>query len=142
MPFDFATVTRYFFDSPAVLRAMDRATRRVQSRQGAFIRQRARTSIRRRKKSSPAGQPPSAHVAGGIKLIFFSWDPATESTVVGPVPTAGTAVAPGLLERGGEARRQTRSGAVRLHYRGNPFMAPAERAERPKFAALYRNSLR
>lgn len=50
-----------FFDRKAVLAAVDKATLRVLSKFGAFVRRRAKSSIRKRKKASPPGQPPSSH---------------------------------------------------------------------------------
>jgi hypothetical protein len=51
-----------FFDRAKVKNAVDAGTRRVLSRFGAFVRTRARTSIRKRKGTSPPGGPPHAHV--------------------------------------------------------------------------------
>lgn len=141
MAFDFQVVYSGFFDAKPVTDAVDAGTRRSLSKMGAFVRTRARSSIRRRKKSSPPGRPPSSH-SGELRLIFFAFDRETRSVVVGPVSTRGKAVAPGLLERGGDTTRPTRSGSERLHYRGNPFMKPAADAERPNFAAQLRNLVR
>jgi len=47
-----------FFDTKAVMRATDKATRRVLSKFGAFVRRSARSSIRKRKRTSaPASRP-------------------------------------------------------------------------------------
>jgi hypothetical protein len=103
MAFDFAAMRGSFFDSAKVLTAVGAAKRKALSKAGAFVRQRSRSSIRRRKKVSPPGKPPSAH-KGQIKLIYFGYDEQTGSVVVGPIPfaaKAGTAVVPDLLERGG-----------------------------------------
>ena len=43
-------MTQLFFDSKKVRRSVDRATRRVLSRFGSFVRRTARSSIRKRKK--------------------------------------------------------------------------------------------
>ena len=48
-----------FFDRARVINAVDRTTRRNLSRFGAFVRQRARSSIRTRKRISEPGQPPT-----------------------------------------------------------------------------------
>jgi len=50
-----------FFTSKAVLSATDRATRRVVSRFGAYVRRAAKSSIRKRKRISCPGKPPSSH---------------------------------------------------------------------------------
>jgi len=53
-------ITNMFFDSKKVVSATDRATRRVLSRFGAFVRRTAKQSIRKRKKVSQPGSPPSS----------------------------------------------------------------------------------
>ena len=117
-----------FFDSNAILKLMDRTTAKALSKYGAFVRQRARTSIRYRKKSAPAGSPPSAHRSmkrtktnrkGETKtqqvsplrdLLYFSYDREAKSVIIGPVladqskgphrrPKSGTV--PKTLEEGG-----------------------------------------
>lgn len=74
----------WFFDRPAVQRLADRAKLRVLSRMGAFVRQRARTSIRTRRAASRPGQPPSSHTGLLKRWILFAYDPAAASVVVGP----------------------------------------------------------
>ncbi len=99
-----------FFDRAKVQRAVDKATRRNLSKGGSFIRQRAMTSMLYRKpdKISPAGSPPFAHREGRgallRKLLFFGFDVATKSVVIGPA-ALGKAEAPNLEEFGGTAKR-------------------------------------
>lgn len=131
MDLDFASFKVDFFDTSRVMKRVAAGKRRVLSKIGAFVRQRAKTSIRKRKKSSPPGQPPSSH-AGQLRLIFFAYDHRSESVVVGPIAfgaRGGAGIVPRLLEFGGEVIR----GGKRLVYRGNPFMRPAMEAELPKF---------
>lgn len=145
MGFDFAALRGAFFDSAGVLAAVSKARRKVLSKCGAFVRRRARSSIRKRKKSAPPGAPPSSHSGELKRLLFFAYDFATQSVVVGPVPFAGSKAggdrrAPELLERGGPVTRRTKSGAATVHrYRGNPFMKPALDAELPKFVSQFKN---
>ena len=80
-------VTNLFFDSPAVLRAVDRARRRVLSKQGAFLRTRARSLIRPRKTASAPGSPPHSHTGILRRFLYFSFDSATRTVVVGPART-------------------------------------------------------
>lgn len=147
MGFDFATVRGAFFDSDAVLKAVSKARRRVLSKCGAFVRRRAKSSIRKRKRSAAPGQPPSSHSGELKELLFFAFDAATRSVVVGPVPfggskSAGDKRAPELLERGGPVTRRTKSGEARVYrYRGHPFMKPALDAEVPKFASQFKGLL-
>ena len=79
---------QFFFDRQAVIGRMDKANVRALSRAGAFIRTRARTSLRRRKRSSPPGQPPSVHSTDNVatlKNILFAYEPNNRALVVGPV---------------------------------------------------------
>ena len=135
-----------FFDRPKVQRAMDRAKRRSLSRAGAFIRQRARTSIRKRKRQSRPGQPPSSHTGLLRRFILFGYDRRSDSVVVGPVGFRRSR-APTVLEFGGrttvEARRRggrRQNRTVRIAAR--PYMRPALEKERSQLPAVWRNSVR
>lgn len=87
--------------------------KRALMKAGAFVRRRARTRIlRRRKRSSAPGQPPSIHARSkteSLKAIFFRFEPSTSSVVVGPVKlngrqetTTGSQTLPSVLEFGGD----------------------------------------
>lgn len=133
-----------FFDRVKVASAVDRATRKVLSKFGAFVRQTAKGSIRKRKCISRPGQPPSSHVGTLKRLILFGYDPAKKSVVIGPVPLhSGTAEAPPLLEYGGRTRGKDRKGKkVAQTYRARPFMGPALKKEAPKLSAMWGNSVK
>lgn len=148
-----------FFNREKVIRAVDAGRRRALSKAGAFVRTRARSLLRRRKKSSAAGQPPSVHSgndAATLKKILFGWDPARDSVVIGPVKLNGkgdiaeSVTVPELMEFGGvvtlkrartipgtKARRGGRKAAgpvrlaagERLNYADHPFMGPALKQE-------------
>jgi hypothetical protein len=96
---------------------VDRAIARQLSRFGAFVRQRSRSSIRKRKKVSDAGKPPTDRT-GPLKLIYFAYDRDSETVTIGPIlfPAKGKAGAD-LLEYGG-LRRAT----------GGSSSSPATRA--------------
>lgn len=96
-------VKELFFDRAAVIKAVGRAAARNLARSGALLMRIARNSMRYSKKSAPPGQPPRAHKPNPLlrKLLFFSFDPGTESVVVGP-ERIGKGVAPALMEYGGE----------------------------------------
>ncbi len=133
-----------FFDRPAVKNATDRATNRNLSRFGAFVRTRSRSSIRKRKRISEPGQPPSSHVGTLKKFIFFSFEPTTRSVVIGPTRTSGPGTAPELLEYGGTSPfippRKRRP--ITARYRPRPFMTPAFDEEQKNLPDLWRNSVR
>jgi len=76
----------FFFDRQAVIERMSRANHKALVKAGAFIRRRARSSLRRRKRISPAGGPPSVHSQDPIatlRNILFAYDTQQESLVVG-----------------------------------------------------------
>ena len=148
-----------FFDRRLVQNRMSKANRKALSKAGAFIRRRARSSLRRRKRVSAPGQPPSVHSTDGVatlKNILFAYEPNLESLVVGPVklnqqalfgPQLGSTTVPQLHEFGGRVRireakvgRQWRAGVRRVRpgqpvrvrsarYAERPFMGPALEAE-------------
>jgi hypothetical protein len=141
-----------FFDRPKVRRAVDRATRRALSKSGAFIRQRARTSMRRRRGSSAPGSPPHAHEGSLRRMLFFAYDPAPDggSVVVGPVGFRRSE-APNTLEFGGAAtvtrRRNGRGGkrvveTRRVRIEARPYMGPALRKELPNMPRTWAGSVR
>ena len=134
-----------FFDRPKVMNAVDRANRQSLSKAGAFVRQAARTSIRKRKGTSPAGSPPYSHEGSLRKWILFGYDAANESVVVGPVGFRKSE-APNVLEFGGTTTIYRRKGSrlipKRVKIAARSFMAPALEKERPKLPALWRNSVR
>ena len=127
--------------------ATNRATRRVLSRFGAFVRQRARSSIRRRKRPGRPGEPPTNRTGLLKKFIYFGYEARNRSVVVGPAklnqrsPYDNTTV-PELLERGGTVNGVRRGKRKRMRYRGNPYMGPALRAEEPRLPAMWKNSIK
>jgi hypothetical protein len=131
-----------FFDREKVKRSVDAGTRKVISKFGAFVRQRAKTSIRKRKGTSPPGAPPYSHVGLLRKFIFFAYDQSRQSVVIGPVLLREGSDAPRLLEQGGQAVRRTKKGTRRLRYRPRPYMGPAFEQEKQQLPALWRNSVR
>lgn len=104
----------YFFDRAAVRAMTDRHTRRALGHAGGYLRRVARNSMKVRRGASPPGKPPHAHTRLLKDFIFYAYDPAAESVVVGPVrtnqvffsadrrPIRGTV--PGVLEHGGQVR--------------------------------------
>lgn len=138
----FAAAKKGFFDREKVQRSVDKAQRKVLSRFGAFVRQRAKTSIRKRKGTSPPGGPPFSHVGLLRKFILFAYDADRKSVVIGPTLIREGAEAARLLEHGGDTTLETRRGSKRAHYRPRPFMGPAFAEEQAKLPALWQNSVR
>lgn len=128
-----------FFDRPKVQRQVDAGARKVLSKFGAFVRTRAKSSIRKRKAISSPGQPPSSHLGLLRKFIFFSYDAKRKSVVIGPTRlNQKDGTAPRLLEKGGTRREKGRT----LKYRPRPFMGPAFTKELENLPAMWRNAVR
>lgn len=136
-----------FFDAPKVIRAVDRATRRVLSKFGAYVRTAARSSIRKRKGASEPGKPPSSHTGLLKRYLYFGYDPERQSVVIGPARLSGKiGSAPEAMEYGGhsQAIRRTRGQRVvrTTTVAARPFMQPALQQELPKLPAMWRDSVR
>lgn len=137
-----------FFDTEKVLRATDKAERRVLSKFGAYVRRGARSSIRKRRAPSPPGTPPSSHTGVLKRFIFFAYEPERRTVVIGPARlNQKTGDAPPALEYGGQSRvvtgnRRRRRRVRTVTIRPRPFMRPALERERPKLPAMWKNSVR
>ena len=134
---------RMFFTSKAVLSATDRATRRVLSKFGAYVRRTAKSSIRKRKAISAPGKPPSSHTGLLKRFILFGYDPAKRSVVIGPLrlTRGGRGDAPRALEEGGTTQVVRRGRKKRVKIKARPFMGPAMEKEKPKLPQMWRNSV-
>ena len=149
----------FFFDRQEGKDRMTKANRKALTKVGAFVRRRARSSLRRRKKRSEPGEPPSVHTSDRVatlKNILFAYEPQAETLVVGPVrlnrqavlgPQLGSATVPQVHEFGAtlkiheakvgnhwrSGRRRVRRGQPvrvrRVKYSERPFMGPALEAE-------------
>jgi len=135
-----------FFDSPKVIRSVDRMKRRELAQAGGFVRTTSRRSIRKRKRVSLPGQPPSSH-SGELRQIRFGFDSKRDSVVVGPVKFKKGNI-PQALEHGGITtvlRRNPNSGKIekkRIRIKARPSMDPALQKAIPRFPGLFRDSLR
>ena len=136
-----------FFDHKGVLAKVDRGTRRVLSKFGAFVRRGAKSSIRKRKQASVPGRPPSSHTGLLKRLIFFGYQREKRSVVIGPARlNQKIGDAPEALEYGGTStvveglRGKRRKRRVRIKAR--PYMGPAFRKEQPKLPVMWRDSVK
>lgn len=151
---NFKAAKEGFFDRVKVLAAVDKATLSVLGKFGAFVRRRAKSSIRKRKKPAPPGQPPSSHVGLLKDLIYFSYDSSHKSVVIGPTLSNRPTGAPENLEYGGDTELEesvwkTRHGhrvqekkTRRATIKARPFMGPAFEAEKGGLPAMWANSVR
>lgn len=156
-----------FFTSKAVTSRVDAATRRVLSKFGAFVRRTAKSSIRKRKKASEPGQPPSSHTGLLKKFIWFGYEPNKRSVVIGPARlTSKTGEAPEILEHGGflrlqrdtvlrvggsgrdakgrftQGKRKKVLKGTKISIAARPFMGPAMNKETPKLPNMWADSLK
>jgi hypothetical protein len=113
VPFNIQAVKATFLDRAEISGAIDAGTRRALSKFGAFVRRRSRSSIRKRKKASKPGKPPSSHIGTLKNLIFFAFDPAVKSVVTGPVLSGKPSGAPETLEYSGAATIRERVKSAR-----------------------------
>ena len=135
-------VKNLFFDRKRVIDAVSRAERQGLSKAGAFVRRRARSSIRKRKKVSEPGSPPTSHTGLLKRNIFFAYEPKRSGVVIGPVRLNKPGGAPRLLEVGGTVVRKVGGKRRTLRYRPRPYMGPALEQEAPNFPNLFKNSVR
>jgi len=142
MSFNVAEVTSTFFDRSAVTKQVDAGLKRMLAKFGAFVRQRARTSIRTRKAPSRPGQPPSSHVGTLKRLIYFGYDTAARSVVIGPVLGGPASGAPRRLEEGGVGNLKRLTGNRPAHYAARPYMLPSFQAELPAAVAGLKGLIR
>jgi hypothetical protein len=136
----FAVTTKHFFDKHGITEKMDRKTKRVLSSTGAYSRTVMKNGMKTANGSAPPGAYPHSHQGDLKRLIYFGYDDATKSVVVGPTPfksresslTGGLTV-PQLVNEGGTVyrqgfvgpRRHRRPAGVRLRYsyQARPFVA-------------------
>lgn len=153
-----------FFDRQKVKTKVEKVRLKNQAKCCAFVRTSARSSLRRRKKISTPGSPPSVHSThpfATLKNILFGYDPSTKGSIVGPVAVNGNKDdVPRLMEKGGSARRytpaRTKTGKIKkkgvtvvrlknarsVSYDARPFMVPALKKEKAKFAKVWKNTIK
>jgi phage gpG-like protein len=128
-----------FFDRAKIKQKVDARTRKVLSKFGAFVRQTSRRSIRKRKRSSRPGHPPSSHIGTLKRFIFFGYDEHHRSVIIGPVIAPGKkGKAPATLEYGGRVALPKKN--VKIEAR--PYMNPAFEKELPKVPGLWADSIK
>jgi hypothetical protein len=142
----FAAYLHSFFDRAAVIDALTEAEWVVLSKFGAYLRERARTSIRKgNRKGDPStpGTPPRSHDVwlpnGGRakhllrEMMFFGFDANRRTVVVGPAVINAPTGAPGLCEFGGSVTRPvTASRSISAMAPGSTSCASRARAMRTR----------
>lgn len=110
-----------FFDRGSVLDAMDESTRRGMMRTGGYLRKVARNSMKSARGPAAPGNPPNVHEGQLKNLLFFAYDAAKKTLVVGPVGLGNSDV-PKVLEYSGRGIEK------------RPFMKPAQDASVDRLA--------
>lgn len=165
--FSFTAMRSGFLDRPAVMKAMNKKSLSAQRRMGAFVRRSAKSSLRYRKKASAPGSPPSVHRGAmsltktnrkGVtktvgaspfrELLFFAYDSARKSTVVGQVVFRKSNRVIRVQEHGGDidvtrlvfpsSSQRAKRERVTIKLPPRPTMKPALAANMKKFPELFR----
>ena len=137
----------FFFDkSGKLMQAVDRATARVLSAAGAYIRGCARKSLRYKSGPSKPPHPPHSHTGLLRDFIFFGYDASDRSVVIGPTllrqqPEYGNLSVPEILEYGGICTPMRR-GKKYAVYAPRPYMGPAFEVGIERLPALWANSVK
>jgi hypothetical protein len=141
---------RYFFGRQAVVSAADRTKKRVLNRFGAFVRTKARQSIRKRKRVSRPGEPPTNRKGQLKRFLFYGYEPQRDSVVIGPAKLNGSKFSiPEVIEHGGKTtvsvrqkkRGKRRRNHKRITYAARPFMQPAFQNEQQKLPQLWKDAI-
>jgi len=149
-----------FFDRDAVKKMMGERSRGFLASFGGWVRKTAQRSMRpggKKRKHSAPGEPPRTQTGLLRKNIFFSFDPASRSVVVGPAQLNRGDDSPELLEHGGRAttevfqRFRIEGGRlvfdpgrrrVEAQYQPRPYMQPAYQAGLARQDQFWRQSVR
>lgn len=159
-------IKEVFFDRKGVINSLTKEKRKFLSKFGAFVRKRAKSSIRpggKKKVGSLPGAPPRSQTGTLKRGIFFGFDRVAESVVIGPVvfPEAkGGAKALEALEYGGgsitfdeirtfqsgrdkrgrfrKAIRQRTGRRLTKRIAARPFMMPAFEEEKQNISNIWR----
>jgi len=142
-----AAAGKIVMEASKVVRAADRATYGVLKKFGAFVRRTARQSIRKRKKVSAPGKPPTSRTGLLKKTIIFNADPDRRNVIIGPMKlNRRSEDAPFALEHGGMATivrgSPTRPRRERKYIKARPFMGPAMDENLPKLPGMWRDSIK
>lgn len=99
--------TRFFFDRQRVIAAVGKVNAKVLREQGRILQRAAKSSIKKRKGPSKPGSAPHSHKGQLRRFLYYKFDPATKSVVVGPEKLGGSYYsAPETLEKSGRLPRR------------------------------------
>lgn len=137
-----------FFDRQAVIDAVGPVVAKALSKAGAFVRRRARSSLRKRKAASTPGSPPSVHTNdqyATLRNIHFQFSRERMSVVIGPIKLNNrTGLVPGLMEHGGTVSLNDKARGVmarRLIRERDESRRGRRTKSRRKFALVEKNTI-
>lgn len=153
-----------YFDRKPIIDKLDKATRRVLSKFGAFVRTRditsmlrhnvprgfgVKTKVSNRDGVSPVDTPPYPHVGTMVKNVEFSYDEIAHSVVVGPaliVGKTGTRNALHAMEYSGPSlmkstNRATKGQLLPIFVKARPSINPAFEAEKPRLPQMWKDAM-
>lgn len=133
-----------FFDRQAVLTPAAKAKRRALTRFGGYVRRVSRNSIRKVGKSGATakpGQPPKSRTGLLKQHIYFVYDKAKDSVIIGPAALSGrreqSRLATEVLEVGGTVVRDGQTYVFAKH----PYMQPAFEKTLPRAAEMFKGTM-
>ena len=137
--------TRTFFNNRKVLRLLDKKTHAALGRFGKYVRKVAKNSIRPvGKKGTPSqpGQPPKSRKGLLKNFIFYGFDRAKRSVVIGPQKIYGIkGKTPNVLEYGGNIKSKKNKHITSSKVSARPYMGPAFRKGKKHLSSLWSNNV-
>ena len=104
-----------------------------------IARQKGRPPPKRPRASSKPGESPRSQTGLLKRFIFFGYDQATDTVVIGPAKLGGRKNAPEVLEYGGHVTLKSGRDAF---IEPRPYMGPALEQELDRLPRLWANSVR
>lgn len=138
--------THTFFYNKKVLHLLDKKTHAALGRFGKYVRTVAKNSIKRvGKKAAPSkpGQPPKSRKGLLKNFIFYGFDLAKRSVIIGPQKIYGLkGKAPSVLEYGGTVKsKRGKTHITSSKVSARPYMGPAFREGKKHLASLWSNNV-
>lgn len=135
-----------FRETKALLARLDMLARKALVAQGSYIRNVAKKSMGDSPRPSPPGKPPRRITGLLANFLFWSYDPAAASVVVGPAAIKPNAIVPRILEEGGDEMAHVKVGTAwqdkTVHIAARPYMAPALAISQERLPEFWAKSLK
>lgn len=134
-----------FRETARVLAKFQAEARKAIYYQAGFVMKTARRSIVSADHASRPGHPPRS-VCGQLRdFIFFKWDDASQSMVIGPAAFKSDSTVPAILEGGGTEPATVKVGTKWEHrpvtIEPRPYMAPAFEVSQTRLPDFWAKSI-